>query len=418
MTHPPLQRAVGFRSFVISNLSFLSAGAMLTFLSSFGQTFFISVFAGQIQQEFGLSHAGWGGLYMIGTMVSALVMVWAGALTDVFRVRRLGPIVLCGLALSCALMALNHRLWVLPLSIFLLRVFGQGMSTHLAVVAMARWFVAARGRALSLAALGVSFGQAVLPLTFVALMAVFDWRRLWLLAAVICLLGVPLLARLLSRERMPQSISAENSSTGMDNRHWTRGEALRSPLFWYMMPAILGPGAFNTAFFFHQLHFASTKGWSHLELAALFPIYTAAAVVFMLVSGWALDRWGANRLIVYSQLPMVLAFFMFAQSSSAAGLTLGILGLAISQGASSTLPNSLWAEAYGTRHIGAIKALAIAVMVLGSAIGPGITGLLIDLGINFDQQGYGIAVYFLFATAMMMIGVPQARRRLAHVQAG
>ncbi|WP_417839675.1 MFS transporter [Tritonibacter scottomollicae] len=412
-----MSQPIRFHEFLLSNAPYLSAGVLLTFLSSFGQTFFVSVFAGQIQTEFDLSHAGWGGLYMVGTTASALLMVAAGGLSDIMRVRHLGAFVLCGLSAACLLMALNHSYWVLPLSIFALRFFGQGMSTHLAVVAMARWFVAARGRALSIAALGVALGQALLPLIFVALMTILDWRTLWLVSAAVCLIGAPVLVRLLSQERTPQSSSKDVSSTGMDNRHWTRWEALRSPVFWLMVPSILGPAAFTTAFFFHQLHFATTKGWTLLELVAYFPFFTVMSVVSMLVAGWALDRWGATRLMPLYQLPLVAAFVIFATVSSGVGMAAGFLCMAASVGAHSVLPSSFWAEVYGTRNIGAIKALVMAVMVFGTAIGPGLTGLLIDLGIDFGDQGYGIAVYFLLTTLCMVIGVTGARKRLTPVAA-
>jgi len=408
-----MTQAPRFAEFLRANAPYLSVGALLTFLSSFGQTFFISVFAGHIRIEFGLSHAGWGGLYMIGTTASALVMVWAGGLTDVLRVRHLGPLVLAGTSLACTTMALNTSVWVLPVAIFALRFFGQGMSSHLAVVAMARWFVAARGRALSIAALGFSIGEALLPLTFVALMRVLDWRSLWLLAAAICLLGAPLLSRLLAQERTPQSTTEDNSRAGMDNRHWTRKEALRSPLFWFMMPAMLGPAAFVTAFFFHQLHYANSKGWAHLELVAFFPLHTVLAVIAMVISGWALDRWGAARLTPFYQLPMVAAFLIFATATNGWAMAAGFFCMSLTTGSNQTLPNSFWAEVYGTRSIGSIKALATAVMVLGSAIGPGLTGLLIDLGISLEQQGFGIAAYFLATSVLMMVGVGAARKRLA-----
>jgi len=67
---------------------------VLTLSSCFGQTFFISIFAGEIRGEFGLSHGEWGGIYTIGTLASALLMLWAGGLTDRFRIRNLAPVVL------------------------------------------------------------------------------------------------------------------------------------------------------------------------------------------------------------------------------------------------------------------------------------------------------------------------------------
>ena len=121
------------RRYLSDNASFLAAGALLTFLSSFGQTFFISVFAGEIRAKFGLGHGEWGRIYSLGTTASAIVMIWAGALTDRIRVRVLGPVVLTGLALACLSMAVNPVIWALPLVIFALRFFGCAPIGHVMV---------------------------------------------------------------------------------------------------------------------------------------------------------------------------------------------------------------------------------------------------------------------------------------------
>lgn len=394
------------------NGRWLAAGGLLTFLSGFGQTFFISIFAGEIRTEFGLSHGAWGGIYSLGTSVSAGVMIWAGALTDMFRVRVLGPVILVGLAAACIVMSVTTVIWALPIAIFLLRFFGQGMSSHIAVVAMTRWFTATRGRALSIATLGFALGEAVMPVLFVALLGIFNWRSLWVAGAVVCLTGVPILMLLLRQERTPQSMAQGSASAGMNGRSWTRTNALGHPLFWFMVPALLGPSAFGTAFFFHQVHFAEIKGWAHVELVALFPIYTGMSIAAMIVSGWALDRLGTVRLMPFYQLPLVFAFLTFSAATTTGGALFGFLFLAMTSGANSTLPNAFWAEFYGTANIGAIKAMAAAVMVLGSAIGPGITGVLIDLGWGLEQQFVWIAGYFLFTTAMMYVGINRARKDL------
>ena len=399
--------------FLRDNAPWLSAGVLLTFLSSFGQTYFISIFAGEIREAFALSHGQWGGIYMLGTTASALVMIWAGGLTDLFRVRRLAPLVLLMMAGACLFMALNPVWWLLPLVIFALRFTGQGMLSHLAVVAMARWFVAARGKALSIATFGFAIGEAFLPLIFVSLLVIYDWRMLWVAAGIAGLIGIPLLMLLLRRERTPQSWAQTSQSLGMGERHWTRGEALRHFLFWFMVPALLGPSAFNTAFFFHQVHFAGIKSIAHVELVAMFPVYTAVGIVAMVLSGWALDRVGTARLLPFMQLPMVAAFLLFAFAEGSGMVLLGFVFLALTTGANSTLPNAFWAEFYGTANLGGIKAMAAAVMVLGSAIGPGITGLGIDLGLGIEAQYVIVAGYFVFTTAMVTIGVTRARPLLS-----
>ncbi|WP_415922443.1 MFS transporter [Tateyamaria sp. SN6-1] len=398
--------------FLRENAQWLTAGALLTLLSSFGQTFFISIFAAEVQRDFDLSHGAWGLIYATGTMASAIVMIWAGGLTDQWRARSLGVLVLGLLAASCVAMAVNPFVVLLPVIIFALRLTGQGMTSHIAVVAMSRWFVATRGRALSIATLGFSVGEAVLPILFVALLALLEWRLLWIFAALMALGGIPILTTLLRRERTPQSMAHENQSLGMNARNWTRGEALRHPLFWFMIPALIGPSAFGTAFFFHQVYFATLKGVSHLSLVALFPIYTAVGIAAMVGTGLALDRFGTARLIPYFQLPLVLAFAVFGLATSLVHVALGLTLFALMTGANAVLPNAFWAEFYGTGHIGSIKAMAAAVMVLGSAIGPGLTGVLIDAGVGLDIQYLGVAGYFIFASGMMWIGINRSRTDL------
>ena len=69
-------------AFLRNNAAFLLAGILLSFTSSFGQTFFISIFAGEIMATFSLSDGDWGLIYSAGTTASAIVMVWSGVLTD------------------------------------------------------------------------------------------------------------------------------------------------------------------------------------------------------------------------------------------------------------------------------------------------------------------------------------------------
>ena len=398
--------------FLRQNAPFLAAGALMTFMSGFGQTYFISIFAGEIRGAFGLSHGEWGGIYMIGTTASAIVMVWSGALTDKWRVRVLGPAILVGLAFACVAMATNRWVWALPVVIFALRFFGQGMSSHIAVVAMARWFVATRGRALSIASLGFSVGEAILPLLFVALMTMIDWRLLWGAAAMVSVLGVPMLGWLLGKERTPGALAKTNSSLGMLGKHWVRTEALMHPLFWVLVLPIMGQSAFNTAFFFHQVHFAETKGWSHVQLVSFFPFYTLISIGAMMLSGWALDRFGTARLMPFYQVPLILAFLILATANSPQTLFIGLFFLGLSAGANATLPNAFWADFYGTAHIGAIKAMAAAVMVFGSAIGPGLTGVMIDFGFGLERQFVVIALYFAATTGLMIWGIRRAARDL------
>lgn len=402
---------MGTLEFITKNARWLSAGTLLTFLSSFGQTFFIALFAGEISKTFDLTPGEWGGMYTLGTTASAIVMVWAGGLSDIFRARTLGALVLVSLSMACLFMAFNTSALLLPVVIFALRFTGQGMAVHLAFVAMARWYVATRGRALAIAALGFSIGEAILPLIFVSLMTVYAWQNLWIAVAILALAAVPLFYWFLKTERTPKSMAEENHSTGMQGRQWTRNQALRHPLFWFMIPTLLGPPMFNTAFFFHQVHYTEINGFEHINLVALFPVYTGLVIVSMIISGWALDRFGTGRMLPVFLLPMGLGFLIFGLAPSLSIVMVGLVFTGITNGANSTLINAFWAEFYGSAHIGSIKALATSIMVFGSAIGPGITGLFIDLGFELWGQYMLACVFFILASVMTWIGLRKVASR-------
>jgi len=398
--------------FLRENRAQLSAGVLLTFSSSYGQTYFIALFAAQIMATYNLTDGQWGGIYTLSTTASAIVMFWAGALTDSYRVRTLAWGVTPGLALVCLAMAANSTLVGLVVIVFLLRLFGQGMMSQFASVSMARWFSGRRGLALSISAMGFALGQAVLPVVVAALFVVMDWRWIWVAAAVAMLATFPVILRLLAAERTPQSLAAETATTGMDDRHWTRPEVLKSPIFWLIIPMLLGPPSWGTALFFQQVHIADVKGWPLLDYLALIPLLTVISIAVTLTSGQLIDRLGSGRIMRFYLFPWMIGFILLASAETLTAAAVSFVFFGIGTGLQATVITTFWAEFFGTRHIGAIKAVSTSVMVFGSAIGPGITGALIDLGYDFPDQMLGISVYFLMASVLVWVALSRATKAL------
>lgn len=399
--------------FLLSNKRWLGVGALLAFASSFGQTFFISIFAGEIRSTFGLTHGEWGSIYMFGTLASAIVMLWAGTLTDVVRVRVIGPLFLGLLAVSTVFMAINPVVWLLPVVIFCLRFTGQGMLSHISVVAMSRWYVANRGKAVAISHLGYSLGEALLPMIFISLLTVVAWNQLWFLGAAVALILAPVLWVLLSEERSPKSQSEDENSVGMFGKHWSRIAMLRHPLFWLMFPALIGPSTFGTAYFFLQQHYAEVSGITHFQLASFFPVYTLVAVSTIVVSGIALDRFGAHRLVAFHQIPSAIGFFIAGAAQGTTGVLFGLVFLGIANGCYATLINGFWAEFYGTKHLGAVKSVGMSIMVLGSSIGPALIGFFLDFGVSLHLQYQFVALYFCISSILMWIAITRARPSLS-----
>lgn len=381
-------------SFLRENARWLSASYLLAVFSGFGQTFFISLSGGDIRAEFGLSHGELGLLYMLATLGSALTLPYVGKSLDHFPVRWIAAVVMTGLALFCLAMAGSFSVWMVALAFYGLRLCGQGMMTHTSVTAAGRWFSARRGRAVSIAILGFPTAEALFPICFVLLNNAFGWRGAWTVSAlVLVVIAMPVLLTLLAKDRIPNA--AEVASAKPEGRQWTRAEVLRDPRFWLASLGVNAPAFIGTSIFFHQVYLVELRGWT-LELFASSFLFMASGVVCAsLVIGPLIDRFSARQLLPFTLLPLTLACFVLAQFHAplAAFIFMSLVG--ISNGFNSTLVGALWPEVYGTRHMGAIRAVAFSLMVFASAAGPGLIGWLIDLGIAFDLQVIAMGLYCL-----------------------
>lgn len=390
-----------FLAFLRGNARWIAGGFLLTFFSSFGQTFFISLSAGDIRREYGLSHGDFGMLYMVATLASAFTMPRFGQIVDKYSPRTVTLIIVPMLALASIAMALSQSLLLLVFTIYLLRLFGQGMMTHNALTAMARWFSAQRGRAVSIATLGHNTGEAVFPLIFVAIAAAIGWRNTWLVAAAfLVVVALPLIAGLIWQERAPRTSDPQPRKAPV--RDWTRGEVVRDPLFYMLLLGVMAPGFIGTTIFFHQVYLVELRGWSLEMFASSFTFMASMTVVFALVAGQLVDRFSATALLPSFLLPLSAACLVLASFDGpwSAFAFMGLLG--ISYGFSSTLFGAVWPEVYGLKHLGAIRALTVAIMVFATAMGPGLTGYLIDLGVSYPLQIAFMGFYCLGACLLML----------------
>ena len=400
-------------TFLAENRRWLATGLLLAFGSTFGQTYFISLFAGEIRADYGLSDGDWGLLYTLATLCSALLLLGRGSWADTVPLSRLAPLVALAFAGAAALMAVGWSIWTLGLAVFLLRFCGQGMFSHIKMTAMARWFVATRGRAMAITNLGYPMGEVLMPLPFLVLMGLIGWRASWGVVALLILFVVlPLLVSLLAQDRAPRGMEASAGSPGRDGRHWTRAEVLRHWSFWALVPMLLTPGFIGTVIFFHQVHVSEVKGWALTAMAPAYPAYAAATVSMAFTAGWACDRFGPARLLPVMVLPMALGIWLVGPADTPSGwiVALGILGM--TQGMSGAVWGTLLPWVYGTKNLGSVRALATAIMVLSTAIGPGITGLFIDWGVNFPRQGLAMGLWCL-ALSLAMIPVSLRLSRAA-----
>ncbi len=172
---------------------------------------------------------------------------------------------------------------------------------------------------------------------------------------------------------------------------------------------MLTPGYIGTVVFFHQVHISEIKGWTLTAMAPAYAAWALSEVAASFAAGWLCDRIGPTRLLPFVVVPLALGIFLIgvAESPLVWIAAIGMVGL--TQGMSNTLWGTLLPAVYGTDHIGSVRAVASAVIVVSTALGPGVAGVIIDMGIPVPDQA-GVMALWCLGLSLAMVGV---MRRLA-----
>jgi len=390
--HAISKTSLSTTDFIKGEWRFLLFGMAMAFWSSLGQTFFISLFSGHIRAALHLSHGDFGTYYAIATTASAISLLWLGKLADTMRLEKLALFVLASLCIAAMLFSQISSVPILLCGLYLLRMFGQGMITHVYTTAMARRYVVARGRAISIAQLGLTFSESIGPASVVALQAVLDWRTIWIILPCSALILVAPALRQLTRRTALQdgegldgldgpNTAATPPATTSHTTHWRRRDVIRDPRFWFAILWLVAvPSFVLTGLLFHQIFLAEAKGVALAHWTASYVLYAIFAVVGSLTIGQLTDRFSARRLAPHTLLPNALACLALLFGSNEIGVPLFFIFFGLAIGMPHTANAALAAEVYGTRFMGEIKALFMLVAVFASALSPMIMGLMIDSG--------------------------------------
>jgi len=382
----------------------IGLGFALTFLSSFGQTFFISLSGPDIRAAFGLTHGAFGSIYSVATLSSGLLMIWVGSVIDRVDIRLYATTAMLGLTAAALSLSFAPNLLVLGLSLFALRLFGQGMLSHAGVMSTARLHEGVRGRALGVAALGFPAGEATLPALALALIAAFGWTGTWRIAALVIVAALAagwLLGFVLKVKDRDLEETARKKALSDTGPRWA--DILRDWRFLALIPTMIGYPAIMTAYFFHQRFIADVKGWSLELLASSITLFALVSVVVGMSAGSFVDRFGAVRLSHFYLAGMSAASIALA-TFDAPFLPLVFFGLiGLTSGCTNVVIAAVLAELFGTAHLGKIRALAGAIMVVASAATPGAIGLLLDAGVSLEAICIGFTIYMLIAAAITFV---------------
>ncbi len=399
---------MSYLRFLKKNWRFVGFGFTMSFSASFGQTFYIALSGANIRSEFGLSHGGFGSWFALATIASAMTIIWLGRVIDRVDLRWYTLAVCIGLVLSMLMIASAPGIIILVIGLYLARLTGQGLLMHISTTSMGRYFDSDRGKAVSISAMGQSFGEAILPVFILIFIVEFGWRESWYIAAITITLLLAVLIPNLMRDYTKRHqeylgrISLKPNYQKNIKRQWSRSEVLKDFRFYVISSVVLSFSFICTGLFFHQIHIAESKGWPLEILASAFIFFAIFKVFTSLCMGSLIARFGSIIFLPIMQVPLIatLAAITVSDAYFIPFMYLSLMGISI--GILMPVMGSLWPELYGVMHLGSIRAAVVAMVALTSAISPAVFGLLFDQAVSIETLSLGCIIYII-ASGILLI---------------
>ena len=385
------------------SLKVIVFGFIFTFFSSFGQSFFLGIFNTSIRETLSITHGQFGSIYASATLCSSLLLIWVGKKIDDINIFRFAIYVTLLLSFSCFFFSKISSVVFLFIAIFLMRFSGQGMMSHTATTTVSRYFTKSRGRALSICWFGLSSAEFILPVLMVFLLSLTTWQNIWTVIALLILIFLPIASFFLVRTvKLDTRESTEGEEFKEENiKQWKRIEVIKDYKFYIVSMNMLAMPWIATGVFVYQSFITESKNWGPFVIAQSFMSYSVFSVITLLISGFLIDKFTSRKLLIFMNIPLFLSTFViiYFDAQFTAFIFLGLIG--ISNGLANVLGSSTWAEVYGVKHIGSIKALTTALMVFSTAFGTALFGILIDIGFSIEKIAIISALYILISFILL-----------------
>jgi len=380
-------------------------GFIFTFFSSFGQSFFLGLFNAPIRNELGITHGQFGSIYASATICSSLLLIWVGKKIDDYRILNYSFFVVVLLFASTLFFSFINSVYFLAAGIFLMRLSGQGLMSHASTTTISRFFEKSRGRALSTIWFGLSTAEFILPVLITYFFLIYSWRTVWQGIAILIILLLPFVILNTIKSVNLDSRETDNNSKlkKIKIKSWRRRDVIKDYRFYIVSLNMLAMPWMATGIFVYQSFISDSKMWAVYTIPKAFMVYSITSIITLFMSGFLVDKYTGRKLVLYMNLPLLLAMFTLFQFNHqiSAYVFLGLIG--VSNGLANILGSSTWAEIYGVKYIGSIKALTTAFMVFSTAFGTAVFGLLIDRGFSIENIAFVGGSYIVISLALLVI---------------
>ena len=385
------------------NKKIIIFGFIFTFFSSFGQSFFLGLFNSPIRNELGITHGQFGNIYAMATIISSVLLIWVGKKIDEYQIFYYSFFVIILLFLSSLFFSFINGIFLLAIGIFLMRFSGQGLMSHTSTTTISRFFEKSRGKALSTIWFGLSSAEFILPVFVTYFFVIYSWRTVWQGIAIIIILFLPIViyntirsVKLESREK------DQNPKINLKIKSWRRVEVIKDFRFYIVSLNMLAMPWVATGVFVYQSFITESKMWSIYTIPKAFMVYSITSIITLFFSGFLVDKFTSRKLIPLMNIPLLFAMLVlfYNEQEISAFIFLGLIG--VSNGLANVLGSSTWAEIYGVKYIGSIKALTTALMVFSTAFGTALFGALIDRGYDIENIALIAGIYIIVSLVLLV----------------
>ena len=378
-------------------------GFIFTFFSSFGQSFFLGLFNAPIRNELGITHGQFGNIYATATIFSSLLLIWVGKKIDEYQIIYYSFFVIFLLFFSSLFFSFINSIIFLSIGIFLMRFSGQGLMSHTSTTTISRFFEKSRGKALSTIWFGLSSAEFILPVLVTYLFVIYSWRSVWQGIAIIIIIFLPFVVlNTIKKVKLDSREKDLDLSKSFKIKSWRRREVVKDYRFYILSLNMLAMPWIATGVFVYQSFISDSKMWKIYTIPKAFMVYSIASIITLFCSGFLVDKFTSRKLIPIMNIPLLISMFVlfYYQNEMSAFIFLGLIG--ISNGLANVLGSSTWAEIYGVKFIGSIKALTTAFMVFSTAFGTAVFGLMIDNGYLIENIAFVSGIYIVISLVLLI----------------
>ena len=379
-------------------------GFIFTFFSSFGQSFFLGLFNAPIRNELDITHGQFGNIYATATIFSSILLIWVGKKIDEYQIIYYSFFVIFLLFLSSLFFSFIDSIIFLSIGIFLMRFSGQGLMSHTSTTTISRFFERSRGKALSTIWFGLSSAEFILPVLVTYLFIIYSWRSVWQGIAIIIIIFLPFVVlNTIKKIKLESREKDSNPKKSFKIKSWRRREVIKDFRFYIISLNMLAMPWIATGVFVYQSFISDSKMWNIYTIPKAFMVYSLASIITLFFSGFLVDKFTSRKLIPIMNIPLLIAMFVlfYYQHEMSAFIFLGLVG--ISNGLANVLGSSTWAEIYGVKFIGSIKALTTAFMVFSTAFGTAVFGLMIDNGFSIEDIAIASGIYIVISLILLIL---------------